>query len=443
MRSIHTVGYYMELALKEMRRHPVLAFLISLQLAMGIAAFVACSQQQLTLSQDPLPGLSQHIFHVQLDPRSAQFARPGIQPPVLLTYVDAKALFDKAWVPHRSMSVGGAVKVVPTGDEGASSLDAPFFVDARATTSDFFAMFRVPLVSGSAWGPSADRDGNRVAVIGRSLSLRLFHSIDVVGRTLHLAEGDYIVVGVADDWSPQPRFYDITHKSKYGVGEQVFLPFSSVSNVDEGDWGDVDCWADIGNATHLSNAPCTWVDYWVELPTAAAKERYKQDLVNYSDQQKQIGRYSVPPNVRLRNVTEWLSFMHAVPANVKFETWLSFGFLAVCLANTLGLLLAKFSRTLTTIGIRRALGASGIDILVQLMSEAITYGIGGGLLAIAATALAMVTVKSLGDSPAASGVTWEALAVSFGTSILCAALAAILPAWRCVRAPIHLQIKTP
>jgi hypothetical protein len=58
-----------------------------------------------------------------------------------------------------------------------------------------------------------------------------------------------------------------------------------------------------------------------------------------------------------------------VPGDVRLQMWLAFGFLRVCLVNTVGLLLAKFLRRSGEIGVRRALGASRAEIFLQCLSK--------------------------------------------------------------------------
>lgn len=428
--------YYIELAIREMRHHPVLAFLISLQLAVGVGVFISCTQLQVELSRDPLPGRSKNLYHVQLEPRSAKFALDGIEPPSLLTYIDAKALLKSAWGTKQSISVGGAVKVVPVQAD-----KTPFFVDARAASSDFFEMFNVPVIHGSTWDKAADDRSEKVAVISRSLSNKLFQSENGVGQTLRLGSEDYQVIGVIGDWSPQPRFFDLQHVDKYGAGDAVFLPFNSVSNIDGGTWGDVDCWETPTNSEHYSNQPCFWINYWVQLPDEAARRSYFGKLVAYSLQQKAMGRYGVAQNVRLRNLPTWLEFSHAVPSEVKFESWLSLGFLAVCLVNLMGLLLTKFSQMTGVIGTRRAMGASRRSILFQLMTESLMYGVTGGLAAMLATSIGIAAVRWQSGYVNQSKITLAAIGASFFASLLIAGVAGFLPAWRCLKMPIHLQIK--
>src|SRR5690606_6369102 len=83
-----------------------------------------------------------------------------------------------------------------------------------------------------------------------------------------------------------------------------------------------------------------WIQYWVQLDTPAKEDDYRRYLVNYSDQQRASGRYERPTNVRLRSVMEWLDYNKVVPGDVRLQVWLAFGFLLVCLLNTVGLLLA-------------------------------------------------------------------------------------------------------
>ena len=74
---------------------------------------------------------------------------------------------------------------------------------------------------------------------------------------------------------------------------------------------------------------------------------------------------------------------------------LSFMFLAVCLLNMIGLLLAKFLGAAPLVGLRRALGASKATIFRQHLVEVGVIGLGGGLLGIALAALGLLGVRKL------------------------------------------------
>ncbi|WP_343225401.1 ABC transporter permease, partial [Klebsiella pneumoniae] len=82
-----------------------------------------------------------------------------------------------------------------------------------------------------------------------------------------------------------------------------------------------------------------------------------------------------PTKVRLRNVMQWLDSQKVLPADVRLQTWLAFGFLLVCVVNMVGLLLAKTMRRAGEIGVRRALGATRRAIFAQFIVEAGLLGL--------------------------------------------------------------------
>src|SRR5690606_15895398 len=110
-------------------------------------------------------------------------------------------------------------------------------------------------------------------------------------------------------------------------------------------------------------------------------------------QQRAAGRFEQAPKVRLRDLMQWLDFNGVVPPDVRLQAWLAFGFLLVCLLNTIGLLLAKFLRRSGEIGVRRALGASPSANFVQYLVEAGTVGLAGGALGPGLAALGLWAVR--------------------------------------------------
>jgi len=428
--------YYIELAAQQIRLHPWLSVLITCQLAVGVAAFVATTQLHMAMARDPLPGKSEHTIHVQLDPRNSRYALDGIEPPPALTLRDAERLANLIPDTRETHTVGGTLKVLP-----AASGQSPFFTDARAVTKDFFAMFDVTFASGRPWGGDEDRRGERVAVISSAMANRLFADGNALGKLIQTQFGDYKVVGVESNWNPLPRFYDLGHKNTYTSEDQIFLPFSAVPHVDNGSWGDVDCWESEVDFTHLANQPCYWVQEWLQSPTLT-EAQVTQRLVAFSEQERAEGRYQLAPNVRARNVTSWLSFNRAVPREVALEGWLAWVFFAVCLVNTMALLVAKFSRMSANLALRRALGASGKHVIGQLTVEAAAYGLLGGLLgaALSGPTAAIIRYQDLNYGNVGHSTTLLAL-TAFLVAVAGAVLAAVVPVWRNVQQSIHTQIK--
>src|SRR5690348_2694618 len=132
----------------------------------------------------------------------------------------------------------------------------------------------------------------------------------------------------------------------------------------------------------------------MQLDDAAAARDYKQFLDNYAAQQQQAGRFKWAPNIRLRGLMAWLDHEQVVPPDTRISLYVALGLLLVCLVNTAGLLLAKFLRRASEIGVRRALGASRREIYTQFLTEAGMVGLAGGVLGLVLTGLGIASVRS-------------------------------------------------
>ncbi len=430
--------YYLDLAVRSFRRNRVLTALMVLAIALGIGAAMTTLTVFHVLSGDPLPGKSHTIHSVKLDARSASNYTPGEEPPQM-TRFDAETLLRDKRGTHQAMMVGGGVAIEPE-KSGLS----PFQVDARFTSADFFPMFSAPLRHGTAWTAADDEARARVAVISSDLNDRLFDGADSVGKTLRLSGNEFRVVGVLDQWRLVPRFYDLVLGS-YSDSEQVFIPFSTSQDLDFGAWTDMNCWDSRPEGVKQTdvNAPCGWLQYWVQLDTPEQVAEYARYLDAYHAQQRAAGRFARPDGIRLRSLAEWLDYNQVVPADVRLQVWLAFGFLLVCLVNTVGLLLAKFLRRGSEIGVRRALGASRRAIFSQCLVEAGTIGVAGGVLGLG---LALLGLWAVRQQPAAYAELAQLDASMLATTLLLAVvaslLAGLLPAWRACQVTPAIQLKS-
>ena len=430
-------GYYLNLAVRSFKRNKALTAVMVLAIALGIGASMTTLTVFHVLSGDPIPAKSDRLFYVQLDTESMRGYRPGEEPARQMTRFDSETLLKQKRGLRQTLMSGG--NVVLSSDKPGSS---PQLVDARYAASDFFPMFDVPLRYGRGWTAGEDEAKARVAVISRELNDKEFGGADSTGKTLRIDGNDFRIVGVLDAWRLVPRFYDL-YSDNYGETEGVFLPFSTSRELKMGTQGSTDCWDDTGGDSRALNAPCTWVQYWVELESAGKAGDYRNYLVNYSNQQRAAGRFERPANVRLRNVVELLEFNKIVPGDVRLQLWLALGFLLVCLVNTVGLLLAKFLRRSGEIGVRRALGASRTEIFKQCLVEAGTVGLAGGLLGLLLALLGLWAVRQQPASYASlAHLDGPMLLLTFTLAVLASLLAGILPAWRAMQITPAVQLKS-
>ncbi|TWI13559.1 ABC transporter permease [Aerolutibacter ruishenii] len=433
-------GYYLELALRSLRRNKVLTALMVLAIALGIGASMTTLTVFHVLSGDPIPGKSGALFYPRLDPRSMNGFTPGDEPESQMTRFDAEALLRDKRGDRQALMTGGTLAI-----EAADGRIEPFRVDSRYTTADFFPMFDVPFRYGSGWSGADDESRAQVAVISRALNDKLYGGANSVGQTLLAGNQRLRIIGVLDEWRPTPRFYDVTN-DLFSEVEQVFVPFWTSRALKFPTQGNMNCWDDTGSdpeGAQGANAPCAWLQYWVELGTPQKVAAYRQYLGNYADQQRAAGRFERPGDVRLHSVMEWLDNREAVPGDVRLQLWLALGFLAVCLLNTVGLLLAKFLGRASQIGVRRALGATRRAIFAQCLVEAGTVGMAGGVLGLALAWLGLWAVRQQpAEYAALARMDGAMLLTTFALALLASVLAGLLPAWRACQVAPAIQLKS-
>jgi len=432
------LAYYFDLALRSFRSSRALSLLMVLALGLGIGACMTTLTVFHVLSGDPIPGKSARLVNVQLDASGMGGFKPGQEPQFQLTRFDAEALLRDKRARRQALMSGSNMAVLPE-----SPNLKPFYASTRQTSADFFAMFEVPFKFGAGWDAQADDSAARVAVLSRELNDKLFGGENSVGRNVRLREQDFRVIGVLADWRPVPHFYDTT-MGDYAPAEDLYIPFATARALKYGSSGNMDCWASPGPDGALSlNAACAWVQYWAELDSPGQAGDYKRYLEQYSEDQRKAGRFKRPVNVRARNVVEWLVYQEALPGDVKLQVWLAFGFLLVCLTNTVGLLLAKTLRRSGEIGVRRALGATKSAIFAQFVVEAGALGLAGGVLGLGLAWCGLWLVRqSPADYAPLAQLDAPMLALSFGLALLASVLAGLLPAWHAARVTPAQQLKT-
>jgi putative ABC transport system permease protein len=429
--------YHLDLALRSFSRSKALTTLMVLAVALGIGACMTTLTVYHVLSGDPIPAKSDRLFDVELDAAPKVGWQPGQEPTFQLTRFDAEALLRARHARRQVMMSGSYLPVQPV-----SAAIKPFYASARLTSADFFAMFDAPFRYGSGWDAEADAAQARVVVISKSLNDKVFGGENSVGRELIVRRQAMRVIGVLADWRPVPHYYDLT-MGNYANGEEVFVPFATAMALKFGSSGNTECWGNTAGGPRDLNAPCSWVQYWVELASPAEAADFRNYLTQYAEEQRRAGRFERPANVRLRNVMDWLVHREVLPGDVTLQVWLAFGFLLVCLVNTVGLLLAKCLRRSAEIGVRRALGATRGAIFGQFLVEAGTLGTAGGLLGLllAWGGLWLVRHSPAEYAPLAQ-MDWPMLALTLALALGASLLAGLLPAWHAARIAPARHLKT-
>ncbi|MGH8145395.1 MAG: ABC transporter permease [Rhodanobacteraceae bacterium] len=438
-------AYYLDLALRSLKRNPALTALMILTIGFGVAASMTTWSVFRAVSGDPIPWKSSQLFVPQVDNWGPTGHAPGsnsTEPPDAMDYTDAIALMRAHRAKYQSAMYGVAGTVVPK-----RAGQHPLVAVGEAVYSEFFPMLDVPFKYGSGWNDATDKGRAHVVVLSGQFNDQLFGGGDSVGKAVTIDGHDYRVVGVLDRWHPQPVFYDVVNNGGFNSSSgSFFVPFNTAIALGLNNNGNTNC-----NATPaepgfvgLQKSECVWIAFMVQLDNAAAVQRYKQFLENYAAEQQQAGRFNWPPQVRLRGLMAWLNHNHVVPADTRISLYVALGLLLVCLVNTAGLLLAKFLRRSSEIGVRRALGASRREVYTQFLIEAGMVGLAGGVLGLVLTALGIAGIDWVlpHDIATLAHVDVSLLITTLVVAIVATMLAGLYPTMRAAAVQPAWQLKS-
>lgn len=431
--------YYLRLSALSYRRNPILSSLMVLAVAVGIGAYMVIFTLNYVMGGDPIPQKSDQLFHVQMD-----IGNPAqdFDPPDQLTYIDATALY-RAGSPNRQSISSKFFGIV----EPSNPELRPFVANGRGASADFFGMFDVPFLYGGAWDHSADENLQQVVVLSRETNETLFGGADSIGEIINLEGSNFQVIGVLDNWAPIPKFYDVNN-GPFDAGEDIYLPWNLIVSMGLSRSGNTNCFKAVegeGQQAFL-NSECVWIQYWVELLSPNEEAGYLDFINGYTAEQKQLGRFEKELNNNLFDVNEWLVEQEVQPDETKILSALASMLLAVCLLNTIGLLLTKFLGKSGELGVRQALGAHKGSLFIQHVIEAGFIGLIGGLLGLGVASLGLEGIKALlGNDLMLTDWIELDLRVVVTTILLAIAttiVAGIYPIWRACNINPAMHLKT-
>lgn len=451
------LAYNTRLAWLSLRQRPGLTLLSIAAIAIGLGVLMTIQTQAYQMRSLPVGEDSKDIYLVQLDNRD--ISEPAIEHAnemPSLTYADASSLVGGPTIAQYATTTWRTRGIVNTIDQ---SLD-PIRGVAVATNHNFFRLFNTPFLYGTGWGAEADNQVEAVVVISRQLNQQLFGGDNSVGNRIRVIGQVATVIGVLDEWPVKSAFY--YRDFSRGASDDIFLPQSFALDVNLPRYTTIECRpADrprmplyrLGPPQLITRSECAWVNLWVKLDSESDVREYQDYMADYVSEQKALGRFPRPENNFLENIVSHQAA--ELNSDNRFELYVRMAWLfaAVCLLNTIIIMLARYIRKTKEIAVRRALGANRRTLIVQYLIELILVGVVG---AIAGILIAYAGLQSMLEVylystdyafprsavSAAYTMDWKLLSTAILIGITGTVLAGLYPVWRVCNLPPAPQLKT-
>jgi len=408
LRGAYGMGSDLRFALRGFRKNPGFTAMAVMTLALGIGANSAIFSLLDAAVLRPLPYESpEQLVKLELTSRPEQGGETEQQP--WWSYPKFEALRDG------TTSYQG-VAAYATHYYNLTGIPVPARLATETVSATYFDVLGIKAARGRLFLPEEDRDPGAHPVVVLSEGLwqdRFGGDPSIVGKTLHLGATAMTVIGVA------PRgFRGLSGKA------QLWAPMAMVPELSR--WDTALTW----HGTH-------WHEVVARISSDVAPGVAEAELATLGTRlDEAFGR----PGRIAGAASLPLDSLRVEPA-MRRAVWILLGAVALVLiigcVNVAGLMLTRSLARRRELSIRRAIGASRVRLVRQLLTESVLLSLLGG---VAALGLASWLLTGLVDLvPAADGFLFETGAVrldarvlwfTFGISLLTGVLFGIVPAMR-------------
>jgi len=393
-------------ALRQLRKSPGFTLMAVLTLALGIGATTAVFSLVDTVLLHPLP-FAQPERLVALNTLEQQHPGGPADVPADTSYPNFFDWRDRAHSFQGMASYQGQSFTLEVPNTPARR------IDGMAVSADFFRVLGIDPALGRFFNRSEEQAGSRSVVISHSLWQSVFNSSpSVVGKTLHLSEEAFTVIGVLPASFQFPNAPD----AQAYITPALNMEGKNPSGKQRG-WNQASVLGRLAPGVDITQA-------------RAEMQTIQRSLVaQYPDDNAKETAVSVIPELQ-DVVGDVQRPLHILFAAVSF-------LLLIACANVAGLLLTRTAARRSELALRSALGATRLQIVRQLLLESLTLsflgGFGGFLLAALALRLSPSFLPDdlprLHELSLNSQVLLFALAASLATGLLFG----VFPAWRSSR----------
>ena len=283
--------------------------------------------------------------------------------------------------------IASNISAVTIGDKSYQS------INVVATNADLVKTAKLALKNGQFFEKSGTH--NNAAVIGHDLATKLFGTTDILARTFQYGDQKFIIIGVLEKTDSPINYNGVDFDNSILIDINFANSFESSIQIQQ------------------INVRTTTTD-----STESVAEEIKTKLTNSKkgDTTFQVltGSSNFQPAGSLLSI---ISSMLTLVASIS---------LIVGGVGIMNIMLVSVSERTREIGIRKAVGASSGNILLQFLFESIILSFIGGIMGIAlgyATAFAISLI-----TPFAPHISWSILGITCLTSLIVGIIFGVYPA---------------
>jgi putative ABC transport system permease protein len=269
-------------------------------------------------------------------------------------------------------------------------------VEITGVSHEFLRVRRLNLSSGRFFTKAEDRRGGRVVVLGSQVQEDLFGSVNSLGKKIDIEGEKYRVIGIVE------KLGGIASMGG-GFDSRVYLPFKAAFKI-----------------TGEKDFP---------IIILAAKDREMLEQVKSKTRKVLLKRYDdedfsiVDQAEILTAINNVLSMLTVGLAGIAAISLLVGG------VGIMNIMFVSVTERIKEIGLRKAVGASSKDILLQFLLESVVLSFSGGVMGVLLSILAVLVIRSV--FPAT--ITYWSVFLAFGVSTLIGVIFGVAPARRAAK----------
>lgn len=383
------------IALDGLKANKLRSTLTMLGIIIGVGAVIAMVSIGLGVQQkvqNSIAGLGSNLLIVMPGANSPSGGvRLAAGSNITLTNQDAKAIArEVSGVNYVAPSVSQQYQIIYGNQNWKTSV--------QGTTPEFLAIRNFTVASGTFFSNSEESTRARVAVLGQTVATNLFGNVSPVGKTIRIGTAPFRVIGVLESKGQSSMGQD--------QDDTIIVPLTTAQDRLMG--------ITYVNSISIQVENEKTMDKVQEVVTALLRTRHH--LAANADN-----------DFTVRNLTALMSTMSETTGTITvFLGAIAAISLVVGGIGIMNIMMVSVTERTREIGIRKALGATYSNILLQFLIEAIVISVTGGLIGILLGVVSARVISLL--------VGWQtvisslATLAAFGVSVIIGLFFGIYPA---------------